>query len=329
MRRSTIRGALVALVAAAAGVGLAIGVGTAGADNAAPTTTTLGSTTGTPNQNICLTGFDCTYVPFASAANPGLQVPLNGSVTSFSVNSGSATGSVQLRVLRPAGNGKFTGVGTSPAQTLAGGPQTFTVSLPVQAGDVLALDNSSSALLFDGATANPAFTAYYNSLSTSPGLADGSTAAPDNNRTDRRLLLSAVVTGTTPTTSTSTATTTGTNGTVTVTKTVTTTKTLTPRPVIGNPTQARSSWRRKQGTSFAFGLGTSAKVKFVFRQRVGRRSVQRGLLSFNGHPGTNRRRFTGRVGGKALKKGRYTVTITATNQSGTSKPVSLSFAITG
>jgi hypothetical protein len=323
---SRIRGGLLGLLAAGAGIALAVGVGAAGADSAASTTTTLGSTTGTPNQNICVAGFDCTYVPFASAANPGLQVPLNGSVTSFSVNSGSSTGSVELRVLRPAGNGKFTGAGTSAAQSLAGGPQTFTVSLPVHAGDVLALDNSSSALLFDGATANPAFTAYYNSLSTSPGLADGSTAAPDNNRTDRRLLLSAVVTGTTPTTSTAT-TTTGKNGTVTVTKTVTTTKT--PRPVIGNPTQSRSRWRLKQGTRFAFGLGVPAKVKFVFRQRVRRRSVQRGLLSFNGRPGTNRRRFAGRLGGKTLKNGRYTVTITATNQAGTSKPVSLSFTITG
>src|SRR5260370_10460116 len=107
MWRRTIRGALVALVAAAAGVGLAIGVGSGGASGSAPTTTTLGSTTGTPSQNICLAGFDCTYVPFASAASPGLQVPLDGNVTSFSVNSGSATGSVQLRVLRPAGNGKF------------------------------------------------------------------------------------------------------------------------------------------------------------------------------------------------------------------------------
>src|SRR5437660_10980639 len=149
MRRTTIRGVLVALVAAAAGGGLAIGVGSAGANGAAPTTTTLGSTTGTPNQNICSAGFDCTYVPFASAANPGLEVPLNGSVTSFSVNSGSGgpPATVELRVLRPAGNGKFTGAGTSPMEPLSTGGNTYSVSLPVQAGDVLALDNSTSALL--------------------------------------------------------------------------------------------------------------------------------------------------------------------------------------
>jgi hypothetical protein len=320
MRRRKIGRALVALVAAAAGVGLAVGVGSAGADNAAPTTTTLGSTTGTPTTNVCPASINCTYVPFSSAANPTLQVPLNGNVTSFSVNSGSATGSVELRVLRPAGNGQFTGAGTSPAEPLAGGPQTFTVSLPVQAGDVLALDNSSSALLFENASATSAFTAYYQ---PPPGLPDGTTGAPDHTAL-LHLLLSATVTGTAPTTGTGT--TTGANGTVTVTKTVT--KTVTPRPVIGNPTQSRARWRIGQGTTFAFGLGTTAKVKFVFRQRIGRLSVQRGLVSFNGHPGTNRRRFTGSLGGKTLKQGRYTVTITATNQAGTSKPVSLSFTIT-
>src|SRR5947209_2355875 len=140
MPRRTIKGVLVALVTTATGVGLAIGVASAGADSAAPTTTTLGSTTGTPNQNICVASINCTYVPFGSAAQPGLQVPLDGMVTSFSVNSGSGTGSVELRVLRPSGKGKFTGAGSSPPETLAGGPQTFTGSLPVQACEVPALD---------------------------------------------------------------------------------------------------------------------------------------------------------------------------------------------
>jgi hypothetical protein len=317
-------GGLIALLATGAGVGLAVGVGSAGADNAAPTTTRLGSATGTPNMNKCAASINCTYVPFSSAANPTLAVPLDGSVTSFSVNSGSATGSVELRVLRPAGNGQYTGAGTSPAETLAGGPQTFTVSLPVQAGDVLALDNSTSALLFENVGSGPVFSAYYQ---PPPGLPDGTTGAPNNNAL-LHLLLSAVVTGTTPTTST--ATTTGTNGTVTVTKTVTSTKTVTttPPPVIGNPTQAHTRWRLSQGTTFAFGLGAAAKVTFTFRQRVGRHTVQRGKLSMSGHPGTNRKRFSGRLGGRKLAKGRYTVTIAATNQAGT-RSVSLSFTITG
>jgi hypothetical protein len=40
-------------------------------------------------------------------------------------------------------------------------------------------------------------------------------------------------------------------------------------------------------------------------------------------------RGAGRLGGNRLKKGRYTLTITATNRAGTSKPVSLGFTITG
>jgi hypothetical protein len=228
------------------------------------------------------------------------------------------------------------GAGTSPAETLAGGPQTFTVSLPVKAGDVLGLDNSTSALVFDGSPANPAFTAYYQ-----PALADGSTGVPNNNRTDRRLLLSATVTssGTTTTTTGTTTTTTGTNGTTTVFVT----KTVPAPPIIGNPTESHSVWRlgsklasfaRKQrppvGTTFAFGLSTAAKVTFAFARRVGRRNVLQGTLSFAGHPGTDRLFFQGRLSRtKKLSKGRYTATITAANGTGSSRPASLSFTITG
>jgi hypothetical protein len=320
-------GGLLSVVAASAGVGLAVAVGSAGADTQASTTTRLGSTVGTPNQNICAASINCTYVPFSSAANPGLQVPFDGTVTSFSVNSGSATGAVELRVLRPAANGKFTGAGASPAETLAGGPQTFNVSLSVKAGDVLALDNSTSALVFDGSTANPAFTAYYQ-----PALAGGSTGVPNNNRTDRRLLLGAVVVS-----SGTTTTTTGNDGTTTVIKTVP------APPIIGNPTQSRSVWRegsklasfaRAQrppvGTTFAFGLSATAKVTFAFRQRAGTQSVLRGTLSFAGHAGTDRLFFQGRLSRtKKLKNGRYTVTITAVNNTGSSRPATLTFTIRG
>jgi hypothetical protein len=53
-------------------------VGSAGADNRAATTTTLGSTTGTPSPNLCVATFDCTYVPYTGVSNPGLQVPFDG-----------------------------------------------------------------------------------------------------------------------------------------------------------------------------------------------------------------------------------------------------------
>lgn len=160
--------------------------------SAASKTVTLGSTSGTPNYNICFSGIRCTYVPFSSVSNPGLQVPFDGTVTSFSVNSGSSGNLVELRVLSPASGGQYTGAGTSPAETLNGGLSTFTASLPVKAGDVLGLDNDSSALMFDNSSTT-ALTAYY-----MPALADGQTGAPTNNQMGYRLLLSAVVTESPP-----------------------------------------------------------------------------------------------------------------------------------
>ncbi len=186
-----------ALAAVAVGLVVAAAVGSAGASTQ---TVTLGSTSGTPSQNICVGGINCTYVPFLGVSNPELQVPFDGTVTSFSVNAGSSGNTVRLRVLRPASGGQFTGVGTSPAATLAGGVTTFAVSLPVKAGDVLALDNADSALMFDTSTPTP-IAAYYQL----PSLADGQTAAPNNTRAGYRLLLSAKVqaAGTTTTSTTS------------------------------------------------------------------------------------------------------------------------------
>jgi hypothetical protein len=56
-----------------------------GSASADPQTVTLGNVIGstTAKVNICPAMIDCTYVPFASASNPALQVPFNGIVTSF------------------------------------------------------------------------------------------------------------------------------------------------------------------------------------------------------------------------------------------------------
>ena len=59
-------------------------------------------------------------------------------------------------------------------------------------------------------------------------------------------------------------------------------------------------------------------------------SITTGAAVSCARPGTDKLRFHGRLpSGKTLKKGRYTVAITASNKTGTSKPVSLSFTITG
>lgn len=309
-----IRGVLLGLIAAVGGVGLAVVMG-ASAGAAGQTTTTLGSATGTPNQNICSAGINCTYLPFSNAGSPQLLVPFDGTVTSFSVNSGSATGAVHLRVLRPAGNGQFTGAGTSPAESLAGGPQTFTVSLPVKAGDVLGLDNDSSALLFE--TANPTAVTWYYQL---PALADGATAAP-NNRSTFHLLLSAVVQSSGTTTTTTSPTTT-----VTVTRTVTISTPTGPPPTLTNVKQSKKAWSRKKGTTFSFKLNQKALVTFIFK-RGGR---ARGSVSVLGHAGVNRLKFKGVLSnGKTLPRGRYTASVTASTSGGKTRPATLRFRITG
>ncbi|MGO9971436.1 MAG: hypothetical protein ACLP01_01125 [Solirubrobacteraceae bacterium] len=176
------------MAAALAGALLAGGASPAAAANP-PGTVTLGSTSGTPSANPCLSMIPCTYVPFSNAEVPELQVPATGTVTSFSVNTGSSGGIVELRVLTPGSGGAFTGAGTGPSETLATtGVNTFTVSIPVKAGDVLGLDNATSALIFATVGA-PAFTAYYEE----PSLADGKTAVPNQDAAGDQPLLSATV----------------------------------------------------------------------------------------------------------------------------------------
>jgi len=308
---------------------------TAGAATAAQTVT-LGSTIGNPTANICVAGINCTYAPFSGVEAAALQVPFDGTVTSFSVNSGSAGNHVELRVLRPAGGGRFTGAGTSAAETLAGGPMTFAVSLPVKAGDILGLDNSDSALVFDATPS--AITAYYEL----PALTDGVTAAPNHNQAGDRLLLSAVVVQTSTTTGT------------------TTTTTTTTAPTITGLRQARRTWREgtrpatiaraATGTVFTFDLSAAARVTVTFTGKVaGRRvggrcvaptrvnrrrpscarTVHPGRLSFVGPAGANAVSFDGLLGRHLLPLGQYNARFTASNAHGQATPVGLAFTIVG
>lgn len=176
-------------------VAMAVGGALALAPPAGADTVTLGSTAATgPLTNVCVAGISCTYVPFSNVYSPSLVVPFDGRITSFSVNSASNSATVQLRVLRPANGGRFTGAGTSAnAVITAAGVSTFATNLPVRTGDILGLENSNSALLFDAGTLTT-FTAYY----SLPALGDGASAAPNTISKDRRLLLSAVETFTKP-----------------------------------------------------------------------------------------------------------------------------------
>lgn len=342
------------LSAAAAGFVIAVLIAPAGA---ATGTVTLGSTLGTPHQNICATGIDCTYVPFSqNLSSPYLQVPFDGTVTSFSVNSGSAAGSVELRVLRPAGSGQYTGAGTSPVEALAAaGVNTFTVALPVKAGDVLGLDNSSSAILFDDSASSTTYIAAY----YQPALADGATGAPNGAERDGyRLLLSATVAATPVTTATTTTASTTTTG-------GTTTTTPPAPPTLTHVAQSHRAWREgpglprfdsgsgaSVGTTFSFTLDEPARVRFAFsrllpgrmvnrrcvapsqrtrHRRACRRSVLSGTLSLAAGAGRHRLVFQGRLSRtRRLPTGSYDLVITASTASGLrSAPAMLRFAIRG
>jgi len=300
---------------------------------AAPAEVTLGGTGGTPSGNICVSGFSCTYVPFhLNQSSPELQVPADGTVTSFSVNAGSAGGKVRLRVLRPASGGRYTGAGTSPEETLATtGVNTFDVSLPVRAGDVLGLDNDSSAILFDTSDATY-LTSYWR-----PALADGATSAAPFMQNGYRLLLSA---------------------TVIVTPTISP-----PRPPkLTRLTQSHRVWRegsrlatvaRAQrppvGTTFSFRLDHAARVRLAFSQllpgrRVGgrcvavtsrnrrrgrcTRAVARGSLRFDVAAGAHRIAFQGRLSRtRRLPVGGYRVAVSAAATGLTSAVRTLGFTI--
>jgi len=329
------------------GVIVAAAIGTAGAAN--QTTVTLGSTNGAPSMNICVASSNCTYLPFSSVSSPELQVPFDGTVTSFSVNSGSSTGRVELRVLRPAANGQYTGAGTSAAETLNGGGNTYTVSMPVKSGDLLGLDNDSSALMFDNSDAN-ALTKYYEL----PSLADGNTAAPNKSKPGFRLLLNAVVVSSPTATTTQTTTNT--------TTTILTTLPPGQAPAISNARATPKRFRvaakatpviarAPKGTIFRFTLSAPSRVQIAITHKVKglrkgskcvkptaklrraharacERTVTAGRLTrTNENAGFDSVAFSGRIGSGALKPGGYRAVLSARNTGGSATPVALSFKV--
>ncbi len=112
---------------------------------------------------------------------------------------------------------------------------------------------------------------------------------------------------------------------------------------------AKNTKKHKKGTTFGYTLSKAATVRIVIAQassgrRRGKRCVAptrklgkarkctriitKGTLTRTSHQGKNRVAFSGRIGSKALKPGRYQATITATDPAkNTSKPQTISFTI--
>jgi hypothetical protein len=119
--------------------------------------------------------------------------PVDGTVVRWRLKAGSTTGTVKLRVLRPAGT-SFIAVTSSVVQTVTSAMNTFSTSLPIKAGDVVALDNSTSGLYFTNSPSVALPLVKY----FQPAIADGATGAPNNQQVNLELLMNADVTPTVP-----------------------------------------------------------------------------------------------------------------------------------
>src|SRR4051794_1439785 len=163
--------------------GLAMGLALLVTAPAFAETATVGSalgTRGSDNLPSCASGFECVAFTTNNGA-PVAVVPFDGVVTSWKVFAGSSTSPVALRVLRPAGGGSFTAVGTSATEMTTGSPTTpdqFAASLPVAQGDVLAIANASSALLYAD-TPSLAVSFFQSMANNQPVLPDGSSGTPN------------------------------------------------------------------------------------------------------------------------------------------------------
>ncbi len=273
---------------------------------------TIGSNlAGAANRNICVDGFSCTYVQTTGGA-PVAVSPVDGTVVRWRLKAGSTSGTVKLRVLRPAGT-NFTAVTSSVVQTVTAlGVNTFSTRLAIKTGDVVALDNSTSGIYFTNAPSIALPLVKY----FQPAIADGATGAPNYQAVNLELLMNADVTPAVPGVP----------------------ATPPPTPVISklqlNPSTFRAagsggSAARKRpptGTTVSYTLSTEASVAFKAQRAEsgtvkggkcrkagkharGRRCTRyvsvRGGFNVGGTAGPNKFRFTGRLSNRRLGRGRY------------------------
>ena len=150
-------------------------------------TRTVGNAAGSPTMNICVASIDCTYVNYTHG-KPTDVVKRTGTLTDWSLNAGSISGQVQLRILRRIGGGHFKVIRSSAAETVtATGVNTFSAHLRVKRGDVLALSNDTSGIYM--ATAPTGTCVRY----FSGPLSDGASMTPDQISPQLHLLVSAHV----------------------------------------------------------------------------------------------------------------------------------------
>jgi PKD repeat protein len=91
---------------------------------------------------------------------------------------------------------------------------------------------------------------------------------------------------------------------------------------------AKAAAKAPVGTTFKFTLAAPAKVKLAFSRQVGGHPQSAGALTrAKLHNGPNAIKFSGRIGKRALKPGKYKATLTASNAKGKAKPITMGFTI--
>ncbi|HEX8745342.1 MAG TPA: hypothetical protein VF712_19610 [Thermoleophilaceae bacterium] len=124
-----------------------------------------------------------------------VTAPVDGVIVRFRLRSASA-GTVRLRVLRPSGNGKFTGAGTSAPLSVSsvsspGEDRSYfaSVRLPVLQGDYIGLDRERRTGAIYAQRSGSAF----DLMQFDVALADGDSEGPDGSYEGAELLLNADV----------------------------------------------------------------------------------------------------------------------------------------
>jgi hypothetical protein len=104
-------------------------------------------------------------------AGANVTSPVSGAIVGWKMNGNYSGGPFKLRVLRPAGSGKYTGAGHSAEVSPVSGNQAYTTDLPIAAGDLVALDVHEGCIGVAGVTGSDL-------INWNPVLPDGATSAP-------------------------------------------------------------------------------------------------------------------------------------------------------
>jgi hypothetical protein len=136
---------------------LALAVGALAASGAQASTVTVGSPLIGSFTNTDSCAFpSCTWTSSQLAgAGANATSPVTGVIVRWRMTGSYSGGPFKLRVLRPASGGAYTGAGTSGPVTPPGGTQTFAANLPIEAGDLIGIDEPNTASGHIGAASFP------------------------------------------------------------------------------------------------------------------------------------------------------------------------------